>query len=60
MVANHGDSTGVHDSLNTGSRFRAVPESEDVMGLFVGIDHRVHGGHGGEEKRKKKKINVSE
>jgi hypothetical protein len=32
---------------------------DDVMGLFVGIDHRVHGGHGGEEKRKKKKINVS-
>ena len=29
---------------------------EDVMGLFVGIDHRVHGGHGGEEKRKKRKL----
>ena len=28
----------------------AKKESEDVMGLFVGIDHRVHGGHGGGER----------
>ena len=37
----------------------AKKESDDVMGLFVGIDHRVHGGHGvlgGGEKRKRKKL----
>ncbi len=30
-----------------------------LLGLFVGIDHRVHGGHGvlgGGEKRKRKKL----
>ncbi len=29
---------------------------DDVMGLFVGIDHRVHGVLGGGEKRKKRKL----
>ena len=41
------------------SLMMAKKEPDDVMGLFVGIDHRVHGVLGGEEKRKKKKINVS-
>ena len=26
MVANNGDSTGIHDSLNTLSRFGAIPD----------------------------------
>ena len=39
------------------SLMMAKKESDDdVMGLFVGIDHRVHGVLGGGEKRKKRKL----
>ena len=62
MVANHCDSTGIHDSLNTGSRFRAVPDyvaeakgASNREGLDVGkhgiecVDIRVDVTDDGEE-----------
>ena len=62
MVANHCDSTGIHDSLNTGSRFRAIPDyvaeaqgASNWEGLDVGkygiecVDIRVDVTDDGEE-----------